>query len=120
MQVSRDSSSLVDACFQSHIELSPESSKTKLINSPRQCEERSHARDTEPICLEPCGCNGESQGCSSVIPDPVIVTGDHTKAIRTRWKVGVEGLTPGSRVLQILIAAFELVAESHFLWIDET
>src|SRR5215472_14937436 len=119
MQVSRDSSSLVDACFQSHIELSSESLKTQLINSPRQCEKRSHARDTEPICLEPCGCNGESQRCPSLIPDPVVVRGDHTKAIRTRWEVGVEGLAPGSRVLQIFIAAFELVAESYFLWIDE-
>src|SRR5215470_8742 len=120
MQVSRDSGSLVDAYFQSHIELSAESLKTQLIKSPRQCEKCSHARDTEPICLEPCGYNGERQRCPSLVPDSVVVACDHPKAIRSRWEVSVEGLTPRSRVLPFLVSAFELVAELYFLWIDET
>src|SRR5215510_13195259 len=120
MQVLCDSSSLSHACLQSHLELPPELPKTHLVSFPCQCEKCCQARETEPSCLEPCRCDGESQRCPRIVPDPIVVGGDHTKEIRTRSEVRVEGLTADSSVLPIVVAAFELVTESHFLRVDVT
>src|SRR5262245_23427199 len=72
--------------------LDPE--KISRIDQPRDAQK---ADRFEPQSLSERRWDRKCKVCSGFIPDSVVVGGQHTKAIRPRWQVGVEDLTPRTR-----------------------
>src|SRR5271155_2732862 len=91
----------------------------KLIKQVQQHQQSSRKRHTEPICLVPGRRDAKVQRCAFFVPETVIITGDHAKAVFPRAKIAVESLTPRSRFLPSCIAPFQFVTKTHFLRHDE-
>src|SRR5579863_232036 len=102
------------AQLQSHL---PNSETVCRINKTYETKQTNHF---EPNTLRERRWDRKCKLCPTLIPDSVVVACDHTKAIGSRWQVGVKRLPANSRFLPGRVSSFEPVAETHFLRVDET
>src|ERR1035438_4478913 len=70
------------------------------VDAPEQCQKSGQRARTKPPGLVPGGGHAEGQSCAFLVPDAVIVARDRAKAIIAWAQIGVERLTPCSRILQ--------------------
>src|SRR5580692_5749038 len=120
MQIPCDSLPLREALvyapaqLQSHL---PNSETVCRINKSYETKQTNHF---EPDTLRECRWDRNCKLRSGFVPDSVVIGCDHTKAIGSRWQVGVKRLPANSGFLPGRVSPFEPVPEAHFLRVDET
>ena len=82
-----------------------------LIKQVQECHCREHAESEEPLRLVKGRSDIEVQHSAVLVPNPIIVAGDHVKS-KTPWRqTGIESLPSRSSILPFFIDAIEHVAE---------
>src|SRR5262245_50371460 len=90
-------------------------SNSKPSHEPDQPRAAYDRQNGEPRRLKPRRRDREAGERLGFAPDTIVVTGHHPKLIRSRTKVGVEGLTACSRILPVVVSTVKLVLEKHSL-----
>src|SRR5437660_1406466 len=94
-------------------------SHANAVNRPYEQHREESAAKFKYLSLIPCRRDAERQHRSLFIPHAIIIRRDHPKAVSTRWKIGVKGLSSAAGVLPYIVAPFEAVAERDSLWVSE-
>src|SRR5690242_17944057 len=105
MEFASDARPLVDACFQSCVELPRQLPQSQLIEHPKQCQKRGHKRQTEPDGLVIGWGDGKVQERAGFVPHAAVVGRNDAEAIVTRRKISVESLSPIASFLPIAVAS---------------
>src|SRR6266478_5429121 len=116
MEFASDARPLVDPCFQPCVELPRQLTQSQLIEPPKQCQERSRARQAEPGSLVVRRGYGKIQERSGLVPHTAVIASHDAKAVVARREIRIESLTAIASVLPIAVPAFQLVAKTYFFW----
>src|SRR6266403_6085070 len=119
VQVPRDARPLIDALFQTHIELLCQLPQPQLIESPKQCHKRRYTRQAEPRGLVVCRGYGKIQERSGFIPHTAVIASHDAEAVVARREIRIERLTASASVLPIAVPALQLVTKKDLFRRDE-
>ena len=119
VQVPRDARPLIDALFQTHIELLRQLPQPQLIKRSERCQKSGHTQRSKPNRLVVGRSNGEIQERPRLVPHAAVIAGDDAEAVLAWRKIGVERLPTIAGVLPIAIPAFQLVAKEHLFRRDQ-
>src|SRR6266850_175716 len=119
VQIPRDARPLIDALFQTHIELLCQLPQPQLIASPKQCHKRRYTRQAEPRGLVVCRGYGKIQERSGFIPHTAVIASHDAEAVVARREIRIERLTAVASVLPIAVPAFQLVTKKDLFRRDE-
>src|SRR5271167_68400 len=120
MELSRQASSFRQAFLKSCTDRNRDLACAQAIENPDNKKSCKNQSGSKPLCLINGWSDGEIEHRTAIVPDTVVVAGDHVKSIFAGSKVTVEGLAARSSVMPVSIATVQFVAEAHFLRNDET
>src|SRR5271165_2677692 len=92
-----------------------ESADAKLINGPEQGQEDDCAERAEPARLVVSGWNRKVQQRALLVPHTAVIASHHAEAIVAWRKIRVLHSALVDHLSPVLVLAFELEAEAHFL-----
>src|SRR5215472_19267419 len=119
MQVASNASAFCKSLIEAGADLLSNLSDANAVNRPCEQHREENAAQSKYLSLIPCRRDAERQHRSLFIPHAIIIRGDHPKAVLTRRKIGVKGLSSAAGVLPCIVASFKAVAERDFLWVSE-
>src|SRR5215472_4643405 len=119
MQVASDASAFCKSLIEAGADRLSNLSHANAVNRPYEQHREENAGKLKYLSPIPCRCDTERQHRSLFIPHAIIIRGDHPKAVVTRWKVGVKGLSSAAGILPCIVASFKAVAECDFLRVSE-
>src|SRR6266446_7294167 len=91
-----------------------------MINPTEQHEKSNREQHPEPGGLVIGWRDGEIEVGASLVPHTAVVTSHDAEAVVARRKIGIESLPAITRVLPVVIIAFQLVAKTYLLRRDQT
>jgi hypothetical protein len=119
VQVSRDSLPNLETLLKASLHSRGQSAQTKHIKEAERSHHRYNTDDSKQCRLVKRRKDDKASFCAGLIPNAVIVAGDHVKAVIARWQVGVKSLPPILWILPVRIMSLEFVAKADFLGSDK-
>src|SRR5579862_7515212 len=92
VQIACDSFALRKAFGEAGPDTRSQPAKAKNVQQPKDSDSRKYATNPEPHRLEESRRNSKVGGCSGLVPQAVVVAGNHAKLIVARGKIAVKCL----------------------------
>jgi len=90
------------------------------VRAQGRADDGQRQQDAEEQCLVKEGLHRQRDAGAGAVPDAVVVAGDHLERVLARRQVGVaDGALPGDGA-PVLLEAYHLVLEAHFLRRQQT
>src|SRR5258708_729328 len=99
MQVPRHARAFYQSLIEANADGSRDLTQSQLMKRPQKGDSEQTEENSKPVCLIPGRRDYEAQRGTRLIPDAVVVAGDHAKAVSSWAKVTIESLPPSTWLL---------------------
>ena len=101
MQLAGDALTFSHSFCQPVLQLARDADDAEAHHPPKKCGRAEDQQRREPPRLIKSGLDDHAQTGPSLVPNAVVVAGDHAKTIVPRRQMGIERLAPGAGILPI-------------------